>query len=388
MTPLKKLRDYLDTPLDNGFYDEQALEKLLIREPEGIHLVYVDKLPQSKEEKQAFAAHAAALANACGGFILVGARWNPAQYKPELPGLGIGSPDEDKKQLEELIATHIEPPIDALTTVVRLSGGKHILAVQVPSSLNAPHRTNGVYPQRAGRDQRLMTPDELGRWQKLREDDRRRLRERALIATAEHQKGKALLSRLFDKIGGVFLYVASIPAVLSGRPVGLRLPQTDASFFLDGESLPVWISSQSIYTFPGGGKAPTKFAFGNDEGDVLFAMLDPTVFQAGDDPYAFDAGKLEAFVAETLRANLPVLRSIGYSEPFYAALVVKPRRGSSSTATASSDPQNQPPANVVRVGPSPLADGIVPLAFLRQPPAEPSTLPLVQRLHELANQTP
>ena len=386
MEPLKKLREFLYTPDHEGSHDPETLKALLRRQSEGIHLVYVEKLPQTEPEEHTFAAHVAALANACGGFVLVGAVWNSKRSGPELGGLGAGDPEATTERLEEIVATHVEPKVDALVTTLRIAGGRHLAAVEVPRSLDAPHHIDGAYPLRVGREEKEMTPEECERLKLARAGERSNLRERARAVALGHPEHDTLLRGRHGGVRGVFLYVASIPAVLSGRGVQLRLPEGQLGFRVAGETLQAWVNSQKAYTFTGGGQLPMKFAVASREGEALFASRDLAAFRvAAEKATAFGVEELEAFVVEALRRDLPALEAIGFAGPFYAALVVKPDRVSELASQGGDEPRIALSTGSFNEDEPLLVDGVVPLAFHRRPSADSVALPLIESLRSLAS---
>ena len=385
MERLEKLRNYLYAPDREGFHDPEALKKLLRRQPEGIHLVYVEKLPQTEPEERAFAAHVAALANACGGFVLVGAAWNSERSEPELGGLGVGDPEAIPERLEEIVATHVEPKVDALVTTLRIAGGWHLAAVEVPRSLDAPHHIDGAYPPRVGRGETEMPPEECERLERARAGERRTLSERARAVALGHPERDTLLRGRHGGVRGAFLYVASIPAVLSGRGVQLRLPEGQLGFHVAGETLRAWVNSQKAYTFTGGSQLPMKFAVAGREGEALFASRDLAAFRVdAEGTKAFGVEELEAFVVDTLKYNLPVLEALGYAGPFYAALVVKPDQASKLATQGGYGPRIAPSAGAFDATEPLFVDGVVPLALHRRPSDDSVMFPLVENLRSLA----
>lgn len=385
MEPLKKIREFLYTPDHEGSHDPETLKALLRRQPEGIHLVYAEELPQTEPEEYTFAAHVAALANACGGFVLVGAAWNSERREPELGGLGVGDPEAIPERLEEIVATHVEPKVDVLVTTLRIAGGWHLAVVEVPRSLGAPHHIDGAYPLRVGRGETEMAPEECERLERARAGERRTLSERARAVALGHPERDTLLRGRHGGARGAFLYVASIPAVLSGRGVQLRVPEGQLGFHVAGETLRAWVNSQKAYTFTGGSQLPMRFAVAGREGEALFASRDLAAFRvAADKVTAFGVEELEAFVVEALRRGLPALEAIGFAGPFYAALVVKPDRVSELAAQGGYGPGIAPSTGSFNEDEPLFVDGVVPLAFHRRPSADSVMLPLVENLRSLA----
>jgi len=365
---------------------DEAITKLLESQPAGDHLIYIEALPNSPQEELTLARAAAALANASGGFIVVGAQ--PVDGAPRAGGVGAGDPDGDARTVEQVIAGATFPPVDVYAAPARLSGERHLVVIEVPRSLDAPHQAGGTYPIREGAAIREMPAAEREHLERDRASDLRTLRDRARAVTLGDMADEAFIRGRLNGVRGAFLYVASIPAVLTGRGVEIELPPSRVEFRLAGEAPPAWVNSEGAYTVKAMSNLPARFAFTGREGDALFATRDLAAFRVdAGGTMAFGAKEIEKFVADTLRDNLPVLEILGYPGPFYAALVVKPDRPSRLATQAGNSPWIVPSAGTFDAGEPLFVDGVVPLAFHRRPPTEAATLPLVERLRALAGHT-
>jgi len=365
--------------------DEQIAT--LLEHPAGDHLVYVEALPDTPQEELTLARAAAALANASGGFIVVGVQ--PADSAPRAVGVGAGDPDGDARTVEQVIASATFPPVDAYAAPVRLSGGRHLVVIEVPRSLDAPHLAGGTYPIREGATIRDMPAAERERLERDRASDLRTLRDRARAVTLGDVADEMFLRARLNGVRGAFLYVASIPTVLTGRGVEIELPPSSVEFRLAGEALLAGVNSEGAYTVKATNNLPMLFVLASREGDALFATRDLATFRVdAGGAVAFGAAEIEKFAADTLRDNLPVLETLGYAGPFYAALVVKPDRPSRLATQAGNSSWIVPSAGTFDASEPLFADGAIPLAFQRRPPTEAATLPLVERLRALAGRMP
>ena len=365
--------------------DEQVAT--LLEHPAGDHLVYVETLPDTPQEELALARTAAVLANASGGFIVVGVQ--PADGAPRAVGVGAGDPDGDARTVEQAIAGATFPPVDVYAAPVQLSGERHLVVIEVPRSLDAAHLVGGTYPIREGAAIRDMPAAERERLERDRASDLRTLRDRARAVALGDMADEAFMRGRLNGVRGAFLYVASIPAVLTGRGVEIELPPNRVVFRLAGEALLAGVNSEGAYTAKAASDLPMKFVFTDCAGNALFATRDLAAFRVdAGGAVAFGAKEIEAFVVETLKHNLPVMEAIGYAGPLYAALVVKPDRPSRLATQAGNSPWIVPSAGTFDAAEPLFVDGVVPRAFQRRPPTEAATLPLVERLRALAGRMP
>lgn len=200
--------------------DEQIAT--LSEHPAGDHLVYVEALPDTPQEELNLARAAAALANAEGGFIVVGVQ--PADGAPRAVGVGAGDPDGDARTIEQIIAGATFPPVDAYAAPVRLAGERHLVVIEVPRSLDAPHLAGGTYPIREGAAIRDMALAERELLERDRASDLRTLRDRARAVALGDVVDETFLRGRLNGVRGAFLYAASIPTILSGRGAEIELP--------------------------------------------------------------------------------------------------------------------------------------------------------------------
>jgi hypothetical protein len=86
------------------------------------------------------AQSACSFANTVGGFILLGVE-EKSGVPTDLPGFDASDVDDLKLRIEGMISNAMEPPLRGVDIKpIKVSSGRYVLAIQVPSSLNAPHR--------------------------------------------------------------------------------------------------------------------------------------------------------------------------------------------------------------------------------------------------------
>ena len=364
---------------------ESGIRELISREPAGDHVVYTNEALGQAQGAHHLARCAAALANASGGVIVVGVR-DGEEGNPEIVGLAGGRPDEDAVWVERAIGENTHPAIDAYAVPVRLSGGRHLVVVEVARSLNSPHRAGGVYPRRVGREVQLMAPEARESVDRTRARELGELRARARDMVLGHRENGIIPGVQLNGVRGAFLYVASIPAVLSGRGVDLRLPEGGLRMQVAGQLLGVTLGPEGVYSTKGATRLPGAFALASREGDALFASLDARAFEAGATTAMLAIDKIETFVLEGLERNLPTLESAGFVAPYYAALVFKPDRPAQLAGRGLGGYAAAPFIGVVDPRSPMLVDGVVPLAMGRRVlnGGERATLPLIERLRRLA----
>lgn len=197
----------------------QVLEQLVAdRVPAGHHLVYLPTGPGTPSSNHELAEAAASLANAHGGFVVLGVRTEGGRPL-EMVGLGDGDPERSLEEARRVLAERIHPNVDAHVTVVRFDGGGHALVVEVPPSLDAPHLADGIYPQRHGRTNVVMSPAEIDRVRAHRRNalEGFRARARELADAAQYNR----IVKVKAGSVGLHLYVASAPLLLLGREAEL-----------------------------------------------------------------------------------------------------------------------------------------------------------------------
>jgi len=131
------------------------LQELVRREiQENPRLDYKLALPVSKEEKKELARDVAAIANAYGGYLIFGIREEEGVAR-KLVGVE-GDPDRNVTDLENAIRDRTAPPVEVHTVAVPLKNSRHVLVMEVPRSLNAPHMADGRFYRRSGRSKAPM----------------------------------------------------------------------------------------------------------------------------------------------------------------------------------------------------------------------------------------
>jgi Schlafen, AlbA_2 len=125
------------------------------RIPEGRRLEFKrDHYGRTDEAKREFAADVSAMANALGGYLLVGvAEENGMASK--IVGVEEKDPDKLVRTVTQSIRASIEPPIpDVRVRWVEIGARRGVLMIQVHRSWNAPHRVT------VPRDKRFFLRDE------------------------------------------------------------------------------------------------------------------------------------------------------------------------------------------------------------------------------------
>jgi len=109
--------------------------------PEGRRLEFKrDHYGKKEEDKREFAADVSAMANAMGGYLLIGiAEENGIASK--VTGVDAENPDALVRAVSDSIRTSIEPPILGVRVRwVDIEAGRGVLIIQVDRSWDAPHR--------------------------------------------------------------------------------------------------------------------------------------------------------------------------------------------------------------------------------------------------------
>jgi len=141
---------------DISLDDLQALANARI--PEGRRLDYKrDHYGRTDEAKREFAADISAMANAQGGYILIGVEEQNG-IASKIVGVETQDPDALVRAVSDSIRTSIEPPIiGARVRWLETEAGRGVLIILVDRSWNAPHRVT------VARDNRFFLRDENGK---------------------------------------------------------------------------------------------------------------------------------------------------------------------------------------------------------------------------------
>lgn len=136
--------------------DLEALVEARI--PEGRRLEFKrDHYGRNDEAKKEFAADVSALANAQGGYLLIGVAEENG-IAADIPGVEAADGDGLVLAVTESIRSSIEPPIPGVRVRwVEIAAGRGVLIVQVDRSWSAPHRVT------VARDNRFFLRDENGK---------------------------------------------------------------------------------------------------------------------------------------------------------------------------------------------------------------------------------
>jgi len=136
--------------------DLQALVDARI--PEGRRLEFKrDHYGRTDDAKREFAADVSAMANALGGYLLIGIEEENG-IASGVVGVDAGNPDALVRGIAESIRASIEPPILGVRVRwIEIDVGRGVLMIQVERSWNAPHRVV------VARDNRFFLRDENGK---------------------------------------------------------------------------------------------------------------------------------------------------------------------------------------------------------------------------------
>jgi len=320
-------RRLFEKPLDA--LTEEDLRGLVERGiEEGPHLDFKLKLPGNKEEKKELARDVAAFANAYGGYLIFGVQEEGGDAR-ELVGLE-GNPDQNASGVENTIRDRTEPPVEVHTVAVPLENGRHVLVVEVPRSLNAPHMADGRFYRRSGRSTAPMHYLDVRRAFAEQGDAIRKLRGQFLRRIEDLERGYGPVE--WEEAPALYLYVASIPAFDAG-PVRIFGPE-------DRDR----VGSFTLMTTPDGyrpefsadgllasrGKESCReFALLTPEGELfLGAGPLPTCGLAhrSGPPYVL-VHDVQSVMIQTLGTNLPDLRALGFEAPYYVALALVRAQG-------------------------------------------------------------
>ncbi|MGX9393262.1 AlbA family DNA-binding domain-containing protein [Nitrobacteraceae bacterium UC4446_H13] len=141
---------------DVSVADLQALVETRI--PEGRRLEFKrDHYGRTDEQKREFAADVSAMANAQGGYLIIGIDEKNG-IASSIVGVAEANPDALVRAVVESIRTSFEPPIPgARVRWIEIETGRGVLAIQIDRSWSAPHRVM------VGRDGRFFLRDENGK---------------------------------------------------------------------------------------------------------------------------------------------------------------------------------------------------------------------------------
>ena len=141
---------------DISLADLQALVEARI--PEGRRLEFKrDHYGRMDEAKREFVADVSAMANALGGYLLVGVEEENG-IASKIVGVEASDPDALVRAVTESIRASIEPPILGVRVRwINVERDQGVLVIQVDRSWNAPHRVT------VARDNRFFLRDENGK---------------------------------------------------------------------------------------------------------------------------------------------------------------------------------------------------------------------------------
>ena len=128
----------------------------------------------------------------------------------QVVGLELEDPDKAVSALEHAIRDLTKPAVEAHTVPVKLGNGRHVLVVEMPRSLNAPHMADGRFYRRVGRSTVPMNYMDIRRAFAELGDAVRKLRERLHRWIEDMERGHGPVE--WKPQPALFLYVASVPA--------------------------------------------------------------------------------------------------------------------------------------------------------------------------------
>lgn len=136
--------------------DLQALVEARI--PEGRRIEFKrDHYGRTEDARREFAADVSAMANALGGYLLIGIEEENG-IASKIVGVDVGNSDALVRGITESIRASIEPPILGVRVRwIEIDAGRGVLMIQVERSWNAPHRVA------VARDNRFFLCDENGK---------------------------------------------------------------------------------------------------------------------------------------------------------------------------------------------------------------------------------
>jgi hypothetical protein len=132
---------------------------------EGQTLEFKSELPDRSDRGRAeFLKDVSALANASGGAILFGVVEEKGAAE-SLAGLRLDDPDAEVRRLSQILESGIEPRIAGIKLAPISLGDSDVLVVDVPESLDAPHRyifnNHSKFVQRMGTHTSELSYDQL-----------------------------------------------------------------------------------------------------------------------------------------------------------------------------------------------------------------------------------
>lgn len=99
--------------------------------------------PDNPEHRRGLIDDACALANARGGWLLLGVA-EEAGAASALPGLQVDDQDALRRRLIQMLESGLEPRLAGLRIeCVPVTGGRQVVGIRVPQSWSGPHRTTG-----------------------------------------------------------------------------------------------------------------------------------------------------------------------------------------------------------------------------------------------------
>ncbi len=99
--------------------------------------------PDNPDHRRGLLEDACALANARGGWLLLGVAEEQGTIAG-LPGLAVPDPDALRLRLIQMVENGLEPRLSGLRIdYVRVADGRHVVGIRVPQSWTGPHRTAG-----------------------------------------------------------------------------------------------------------------------------------------------------------------------------------------------------------------------------------------------------
>ncbi|MBI2936019.1 MAG: ATP-binding protein, partial [Chloroflexi bacterium] len=167
---------------------------------EGIDLEYKQEMyGPADEDKREMLRDIAAMANARGGFILIGIKEDEQGIAVDIPGIERGAHAE---RITSSCLSNIDPRLTPEISEIPLSSGKVVLVISVPSSLSAPHMITfkglNQFWRRHNRQKAPMDVEEIRDAFLAASDRLERLRKRLAERRDQRRRKEASPSLLFQ----------------------------------------------------------------------------------------------------------------------------------------------------------------------------------------------
>jgi schlafen family protein len=297
--------------------DLQALLEAKVRENR--FLEYKRDLPSTKEAVKDLLADVSAFANASGGTILYGIEED--QGEPiACPGIGCLDAQETIERFSNIIGSSLDPPLRGFTPdVIEAEEGKHVLVLQISQSPSAPHMLNKGSPKFYSRGVAGNVPtgsEEI----------------RAAFLAAEgmaekvrafvEQRSRLIQAREIDFVlstrGEAVLHIIPIEAFSRPRTVSMTDLET-----VKKEFVPAVIGSAFGHRYCLEGMVAVSWL---SEQILSYSLLFRNGCVEATCPCRHESHFLEGKIAEKFAQVAPkyedILRSLGFTSPFFVSLTI------------------------------------------------------------------